>query len=509
MEKWEIFISHSKKDDTFANWLKEKLASVNLNVWYDNDVILYGNSILEKIDEGLKESDILILIVSKNALNSQWVKNEIKPRIHKCIKTKNAPIIPIVLDNTKPDDLFVFLEDIRYIEFPEYHPDDNKFLELLDHIGRHIKRKKFDDLPLSSHTTNPFGLRGGVEPERFILPGRIFNEIVDDISKMQSVSIIGARMLGKSSILKFLSSTKGQQYIKKKTHVDLVHFIYIDFQMLINSFDDLLEYLALKMSKQLNKERYEGNTQNEACIWIRQTLGSKTAPWIIMFDEFDKVSDFQDIDKGIFDFLRAIGQKKNCAFVISSRCKIDALELQQDVRSSPFFNIFSSHFLSVWNISAANNLMFRPYPDKDILTNFSNEDFNFVVELTACHPLLLQIACKHLFNIKESKNELIDYTELCDRYMQEAESVYKYYLNKEIRIEEEKWIHDYLQFKSEGNEIELNNLQKNTRQRKNIVIRNNLFQLGIVIDKTGPIKMARGIRLYYEMKKNVMNSDEF
>ena len=142
--------------------------------------------------------------------------------------------------------------------------------------------------------------------------------------------------------------------------------------------------------------------------------------------------------------------------------------------------------------------MFYPYPKKDLLTTFSNDEFEFVIKLTACHPLLLQIACKHLYNLKEVANNFLDYSELCDRYTQEAESVYKYYFNKELKNEEVEWIKDYLRFTSEDNHKELQNLQKNSKQRKNMMIRKNLYKLGLVLNKTGPIELAHGTKLYIE-----------
>src|SRR6266571_1799100 len=66
---WTIFLSYPRQDQPFANWLYEKLRGAGITVWYDTKEILTGDSISDKIAEGLSRSDFLLVVHSKAASN--------------------------------------------------------------------------------------------------------------------------------------------------------------------------------------------------------------------------------------------------------------------------------------------------------------------------------------------------------------------------------------------------------------------------------------------------------
>ncbi len=70
IKKWSIFLSHSSEDKSFVDWLYEKFRSVNQTTWYDKCELLVGDPLLERIEEGLKGSEFLIVVVSQAAIQS-------------------------------------------------------------------------------------------------------------------------------------------------------------------------------------------------------------------------------------------------------------------------------------------------------------------------------------------------------------------------------------------------------------------------------------------------------
>ena len=63
--KYDVFISHASKDkQEIAKPLAEALKKLNLNVWYDEFSLNIGDNIPQKIDDGLKNSKIGIVILS-------------------------------------------------------------------------------------------------------------------------------------------------------------------------------------------------------------------------------------------------------------------------------------------------------------------------------------------------------------------------------------------------------------------------------------------------------------
>ncbi len=100
-----IFISHSSKDNEFASLVAQELHKANLAPWIDSAKILAGDDILEEIGGGLKTMDLLLFLVSRNALESPWVDRELKFASMKTIKDKEIRILPFIIDDTPIDDL--------------------------------------------------------------------------------------------------------------------------------------------------------------------------------------------------------------------------------------------------------------------------------------------------------------------------------------------------------------------------------------------------------------------
>ncbi len=497
-------MSHSSKDKPFVDWLYSKLRSADLTVWYDKYEILVGDSIVKRIDEGLNGSELLIAVISKGSAKSNWVEAELEPKILQQIEGQNIAVLPVVLDKTDPGEMSSFLKGKKWIRFPRQGSEE-KFRELVESIEGHLVRrgllKNRRIFSVGRPTVqNPFGLRGGIEPERFIVPERLIREITEDLVKKQSISIVGARMMGKTSLLKFLASPRCRAYYRESGQVPELQFVYFDFQEYSRkSRNALLPELAHAMSDALSdKERFQGQTHAEALNWIKQTVGRRRTGdrlWILLFDEFDRVVELRGIDKPFFDELRSLPQHYNICLVIASRQQVSDLPLPQSVGTSPFFNFLKEHFLAVWDEPVARSLMFKPRGKK--LKLFAADDFAFVTSLTANHPLLLQIGCYHLFNARRTAGKkVIDYDHLCDGYMQEAESIYRYYWNSEISNSERSWLQDCQQALKRKDVHALQALAKDTAKRKNSTIRIKLTKLGLVSPGASPIALPTGFQSF-------------
>jgi hypothetical protein len=65
MEEPRIFISHSSSDKSFVSVLARELRAFDLGIWYDSWEIAAGDSIVDKVFEGLRESDTLLIVLSQ------------------------------------------------------------------------------------------------------------------------------------------------------------------------------------------------------------------------------------------------------------------------------------------------------------------------------------------------------------------------------------------------------------------------------------------------------------
>jgi TIR domain len=108
------FISHSSKDKPFVRKLAADLVANGVKVWLDEQRVLVGDSIPEKIAQGLAESDFFLIVVSENSVNSAWVKKELSGALVHEIERRRVTVLPIRLDGANMPDSIV---EKKYADF--------------------------------------------------------------------------------------------------------------------------------------------------------------------------------------------------------------------------------------------------------------------------------------------------------------------------------------------------------------------------------------------------------
>jgi len=132
-----LFISHSSKDKFFVRNLADRLVAEGVKVWIDEAEIKIGDSLIQKITEGVKDSDYLIVVLSQSSTNSSWVQKELQMAMTKEILGGRV-ILPILIEKCE---IPLFLRDKLYADFT--HPDmfEDSFNKLLSSVGI-IKQKE-------------------------------------------------------------------------------------------------------------------------------------------------------------------------------------------------------------------------------------------------------------------------------------------------------------------------------------------------------------------------------
>ena len=75
---WDVFISHASEDKMEVAFpLSDMLAAAGLTVWIDEAEIFIGDSLREKIDSGLAQSQFGIVILSHHFFAKDWPKSEL------------------------------------------------------------------------------------------------------------------------------------------------------------------------------------------------------------------------------------------------------------------------------------------------------------------------------------------------------------------------------------------------------------------------------------------------
>ena len=77
IEYYSCFISYSTKDEEFAKRLHLRMRDEKLRVWFAPEDIQGGKKLHEQIDEAIRLYDKLLLVLSENSMQSEWVRTEI------------------------------------------------------------------------------------------------------------------------------------------------------------------------------------------------------------------------------------------------------------------------------------------------------------------------------------------------------------------------------------------------------------------------------------------------
>jgi hypothetical protein len=95
LEFYSCFISYSTKDQEFADRLYADLQNKGVRCWFAPHDIQAGKKIHEQIDEAIRRYERLLLILSPNSMNSEWVKTEIRKARKRERTEKKRVLFPV------------------------------------------------------------------------------------------------------------------------------------------------------------------------------------------------------------------------------------------------------------------------------------------------------------------------------------------------------------------------------------------------------------------------------
>lgn len=96
----KVFISHASEDkDRFVLQFAEHLRQKGIDAWLDKWEMLPGDSLVDKIfEEGLKEANAVIIVLSKFSVEKPWVREELNAAFVKRMNN-GSRLIPVVIDD--------------------------------------------------------------------------------------------------------------------------------------------------------------------------------------------------------------------------------------------------------------------------------------------------------------------------------------------------------------------------------------------------------------------------
>lgn len=313
-----IFLSHNSQDKYFVRKLKEDLKRDGVVVWFDEDEMKVGDSLIEKISEGISNMEYLGAILSKNSVESEWVKKEDAIAMTAEISGKRVKVLPVLLEECN---IPVFLEDKIYADFRGVYiegykallrvlaPDKNMFPEFDESaidgiISSGVDIYNIEELKEVLNNQNSLGFK---ECEKLIRSLKLFENnqtvILEYVSNMS---------------LSVAESLKGHNY-----HFDdlcKVYFKHLD-NLLSGRFpfgflDTLSDFLRIILLKVIE----DPQLRKKILIKIR-AMGIDYNRWYVMgsFENIvAKIANKIDV-RIIFEILKDAPLEEICRYLSSSK----------------------------------------------------------------------------------------------------------------------------------------------------------------------------------------------
>lgn len=116
-----IFVSHSHRDDTFTTRLVADLRAAGADVWVDlNNVTL--DNFMKRIDQGLAASDWFVLVLTPDALTSEYAMEETYTALNMVKQKRMRSVIPILAAPCAPLTISPMIDALnRYDATRDYH----------------------------------------------------------------------------------------------------------------------------------------------------------------------------------------------------------------------------------------------------------------------------------------------------------------------------------------------------------------------------------------------------
>lgn len=100
-EKPSAFISYTHGDAEFARRLAKDLESLDVAIWLDERELSIGDSIISGVEEGIEKCRWMIVVLSPEALKSNWVLRELRAGLTRELSESAVYVLPVLCKATQ------------------------------------------------------------------------------------------------------------------------------------------------------------------------------------------------------------------------------------------------------------------------------------------------------------------------------------------------------------------------------------------------------------------------
>ncbi|MBI5301160.1 MAG: ATP-binding protein [Chloroflexi bacterium] len=264
---------------------------------------------------------------------------------------------------------------------------------------------------------NPFFYGGHVQPDQFVGRKhelrRIFSALdTAHTGQLQSISVVGPRRIGKSSLLFYVAHRFSQHLSAPQNY----RFTYVE---LPSAECRTLDGLVSKILRDLGAN---GNKKQPPLVRFESAIHALKASGVcpvVCVDEFEELTDHRDeFPHDVYDSWRALINSHAIAFITASKSPLADLATTHGY-TSPFFNVFTYLPLGELTDDEARALIERGANGDQ---PFTPTEMSEVLTLAGNHPYRLQLAGSLVYETK-ADNRALDWAEIRRAYIQQLQQV--------------------------------------------------------------------------------------
>lgn len=250
---------------------------------------------------------------------------------------------------------------------------------------------------MSNKTFNPYQNFSAVRtPEMFFGRALLLRRIYSAIESRQCLSLVGTRHIGKSSVLAHMYLPE----VQRSSSYDLHGFIFVqldlrDYRQKTSEF--FFESVSERIIARCHDLHLGGGSHKGAdqFSFVLAQIVERGFYTVLLLDAFDNIMYNEHFDLDFFSFLRA--QTRYVSYVTASVAPLQDI-CRQDVKQSPFFNIFSCHEIGPLTSDEAHALV--TIPTQQTYYSFTDSEVEWILSLAGRHPFFIQRVCHWLLEEK-------------------------------------------------------------------------------------------------------------
>ncbi|MFX1554489.1 MAG: TIR domain-containing protein [Promethearchaeota archaeon] len=380
---YDVFLSHNSDDKPAVEYLAQRLRQeAELKPFLDKWHLVPGEPWQEALEEALDQSRTCAVFLGPGGL-SPWENEEMRSALETRVREPAFRVIPVLLPDTQmPEkrELPRFLRRLTWVDFRGGLDDADAFDRLVSGI-KGIAPGPPGEVkpPVEAVPPNPFvPWRGRLTDEAlFYGRERELRELTQLVASRQSVSLLGERRVGKSSLLHQLMGRAGRLSPAPEC-------LYVDMQLVADEAD----FYALVLGKL-------GRTGDTWRAFRNVVQGQYT---LLALDEFEKARKEDLFSFQLRHGLRALAQQ-GLTLVIATRQPLDRLFADSDGKTSPLYNLCQRYRLGpLVDENEARGLIAAYLAPTGV--RFSEDEIAEALRLSAGHPGRLQQVSWHLYEAR-------------------------------------------------------------------------------------------------------------